>query len=112
MAAGSATIEGLTGETTYKATLRNGQKVRGILEFMTLVDLGNAIPVYPEDDFISMLAAAGEGDAFALFPGTYGSATKFIVNKSIEIKGVYPYDRLSSAVISHWRMERDCCSKI
>lgn len=93
IAEGSATIEGLTGETTYKATLRNGQKVRGILEFMTLVDLGNAIPVYPEDDFISMLAAAGDGDAFALFPGTYGTATKFIVNKSIEIKGVYPYDR-------------------
>ena len=93
IAAGSATIEGLTGETTYTATLRNGQKVRGILEFMTLVDLGNAIPVYPEDDFISMLAVAGDGDAFALFPGTYGAGDMFVVNKSIEIKGVYPYDK-------------------
>lgn len=93
MAAGTATIEGLTGETTYKATLRNGSKVRGIVEFMTLVDIGNAIPVHPEDDFISLLAAANDGDAFALFPGTYGAASKFVVNKSIEIKGVYPYNK-------------------
>ena len=91
--AGSATITGLTGETNYNVTLRNGEKVRGILDFMTLVDIGNAIPVHPEDDFISLLAAANDGDAFALFPGTYGSASKFSVNKSIEIKGVYPYNK-------------------
>ena len=64
--AGSATIEGLTGETTYTATLRNGAKTRGVMEFMTLVDIGNAIAVYPEDDFLAMLAAANDGDAFAL----------------------------------------------
>ena len=93
VAAGSTTIEGLTGETTYTATLRNGTKTRGIMNFMTLVDIGNAIPVHPEDDFLSMLAAANDGDAFALFPGTYGSATKFTVNKSIEIKGVYPFNK-------------------
>ncbi len=93
IAAGNATIEGLTGETTYTATLRNGAKIRGIMNFMTLVDIGNAIPVYPEDDFLSMLAAANDGDAFALFPGTYGSANKFTVNKNIEIKGVYPFNK-------------------
>jgi len=93
IAAGSATIEGLTGETNYTVTLKNGNKTRGILEFMTLVDIGNAIAVHPEDDFISLLAAANDGDAFALFPGTYGSASKFSVNKSIEIKGVYPYNK-------------------
>lgn len=93
IAAGSATIEGLTAETSYTAILKNGTKTRGILEFMTLVDIGNAIAVHPEDDFISLLAAANDGDAFALFPGTYGSASKFSVNKSIEIKGVYPYNK-------------------
>lgn len=91
--AGSATIEGLTGETTYTATLRNGAKPRGVMEFMTLVDIGNAIAVYPEDDFLAMLAAANDGDAFALFPGTYGSASKFAVKKNIEIKGVYPFNK-------------------
>lgn len=93
VAAGSATIEGLTGETTYTVTLRNGAKTRGIVEFMTLVDIGNAIAVHPEDDFLALLAAANDGDAFALFPGTYGSANKFTVNKNIEIKGVYPFNK-------------------
>ncbi len=93
IAAGSATIEGLTSETNYTVTLKNGAKTRGILEFMTLVDIGNAIAVHPEDDFLALLAAANDGDAFALFPGTYGDASKFSVNKSIEIKGVYPYDK-------------------
>jgi hypothetical protein len=93
IAAGSATIEGLTGETNYTVTLKNGAKTRGVLEFMTLVDIGNAIAVHPEDDFLALLAAANDGDAFALFPGTYGDASKFLVNKSIEIKGVYPYDK-------------------
>ena len=93
VATGSATIEGLTGETTYIATLHNGAKIRGVMEFMTLVDIGNAIPVHPEDDFPALLASAKEGDAFALFPGTYGSASKFSVNKNIEIKGVYPFNK-------------------
>jgi hypothetical protein len=93
IAAGSATIEGLTAETTYTATLKNGAKTRGILEFMTLVDIGNAIAVYPEDDFLALLAAANDGDAFALFPGNYGAGDIFVVNKTIEIKGVYPYDK-------------------
>ncbi len=93
IAAGSATIEGLTAETTYTATLKNGAKTRGTVEFMTLVDIGNAIAVYPEDDFIAMLAAANDGDAFALFPGNYGAGDMFVVNKTIEIKGVYPYDK-------------------
>lgn len=93
IAAGSATIEGLTAETTYTATLKNGAKTRGTVEFMTLVDIGNAIAVYPEDDFLALLAAANDGDAFALFPGNYGAGDIFVVNKTIEIKGVYPYDK-------------------
>lgn len=92
VANGSATIEGLTDETNYTVTLKNGTKTRGMLTFMTLVDIGSAIPVHPEDDFSALLAAANDGDAFALFPGTYGVTSKFVVNKSIEIKGVYPYN--------------------
>lgn len=93
IANGSATIEGLTSETTYKVTLKNGDKTRGVIDFMTLVDLGDAIAVYPEDDFAAMLAASNDGDAFALFPGTHGVGNKLVVNKNIEIKGVYPYDK-------------------
>jgi hypothetical protein len=91
--AGIATIEGLASETNYTVTLKNGSKTRGVLTFMTLVDIGNAIPVYPEDDLQAMLDVASDGDVFALFPGTYGDGSKIVISKSVEIKGVYPYDR-------------------
>src|SRR5690554_1104479 len=93
VAAGTALIEGLTGETTYTARVMNGEKTRATVTFETLLDIGNATPVSPEDDFLAMLAEADDGDAFALFPGTYGDATKFIINKQLEIKAVYPYDK-------------------
>ena len=93
IAAGVATIEGLTAETDYTIRLMNGEKVRGTAAFKTLVDIGNAIPVTPEDDFLAMLASANDGDAFALFPGNYGDASKFQVSKNIQIKGVYPFDK-------------------
>lgn len=93
IAAGKATIEGLTGETNYVATLYNNTKVRGTKEFMTLVDIGNATPVYPEDDLTALLSEAKDGDAFALFPGIYETGNTLIISKNLEIKGVYPYDK-------------------
>ncbi|OJV90806.1 MAG: hypothetical protein BGO34_21025 [Bacteroidia bacterium 44-10] len=90
---GMAVVEGLTGETSYTARVMNGEKVRATVSFTTLVDIGNATPVYPEDNFIAMLAAAEDGDAFALFPGTYGELSKFTISKKVEIKAVYPYDK-------------------
>lgn len=93
VAAGAANIEGLTGSTKYTATLLNGTKVRATITFETLLDLGGAIEVTPEDDFKSMLAAAADGDAFALHPGKYGDGSKVTVNKSIEIRGVFPNDK-------------------
>lgn len=93
VAAGSATIEGLTGSTKYTATMLNGTKVRATVAFETLLDLGGAIEVTPDDDFKAMLASASDGDAFALHPGKYGDGGKITVNKSIEIRGVFPSDR-------------------
>lgn len=102
IAAGAATITGLTGETTYTAKLMNGTKVRGTLTFTTLLDLGDAIAVTPEDDLADILANAEEGDAFALYPGTYKvtdtkdgveSLAKIAISKSIELKAVRPNDR-------------------
>lgn len=90
---GVATITGLTGETKYTAKLMNGLKVRGTLEFTTTVDLGNAIPVNPGDDLETLLAEAQDGDAFAIFPGTYGASTKFVIKKNVEIKAVRPNDK-------------------
>ncbi|MDU1904091.1 MAG: DUF4957 domain-containing protein [Dysgonomonas sp.] len=93
IAAGTATISGLTGETAYKATLMNNDKIRGVLDFTTLVDLGGAIAVYPEDDFAALLAEAKDGDTFALFPGTHGDGAKLTVKASIGIKAVKPSDK-------------------
>lgn len=95
-AAGQATIEGLTGETLYTATLFNNAKRRGIVEFETLVDIGTATPVRPEDDLLAIIEAAAEGDVLALFPGEYGSLDAGLtidLTKSISIKGVYPFDK-------------------
>lgn len=91
--AGVASVSGLNPETEYTAQLMNNDKVRGTVSFKTLVDIGNAIPVTPEDDFLALLQTAEDGDAFALFPGVYGDASKFEVSKNIEIKGVYPFDK-------------------
>lgn len=93
IAAGVAEVSGLNGETKYSAVIYNGEVQRGKTSFTTLVDLGNAMPVNPTDDFAAILAAAKAGDAFALYPGTYGSATKFIVPANVEIKAVYPNDK-------------------
>lgn len=99
IAAGAATIGGLTPETAYTAKLMNGTKTRGTINFTTLVDLGGAIAVTPEDDFVAMLEAAQDGDAFAFYPGTYtaplseGKVGKINIAKSIEIKAVRPSDR-------------------
>jgi len=92
IAAGAATITGLSGETEYTATLKNGSKTRGVLTFTTMIDLGDAIGVYPEDDLIAILDAAEEGDAFVLFPGTYSLGT-YEITKSLKISGYKPTDK-------------------
>lgn len=100
IAAGKAVIEGLTPETEYKAVMMNGEKTVGEISFETLLDLGGAIEVKPESDWVAMLTAAEAGDAFAFHPGTYqaalndaGVVDKVVIEKGIEIKAVRPYDR-------------------
>lgn len=93
-AEGIATISGLSGETKYTVVMYKGTKQRGAVTFTTLIDLGNATPVYPEDDLNAVIAAAKDGDAFVLFPGEYlAYSGNIILNKSISIKGLYPYNK-------------------
>jgi len=91
-AAGVATITGLTGETAYTATLKNSSKTRGILTFTTLIDLGDASAIYPEDDIIAILDAAEEGDAFVIFPGEYNLGS-YEITKSIKLSGYKTSDK-------------------
>lgn len=92
IAAGAATITGLTGETSYSAVLKNGTKTRGTLTFTTMIDLGDATGVYPEDDLKAILDAAEDGDAFVLFPGTY-SLGAYEITKSLKISGYKTNDK-------------------
>lgn len=91
-AEGAATIEGLTGETEYTAQILNGAKVRGVVSFTTLIDLGNVIQVNPGDDLDGILAAANDGDAFGLMPGEY-NISSLSITKSVTLQGVRPTDR-------------------
>lgn len=99
IAAGQATITGLKAETEYTAKLMNGDRTRGTQTFTTLIDLGGAIEVKPDDNLVEMLINANPGDAFALHPGTYiipdeeNAAGKLNIATSVEIKAVRPSDR-------------------
>lgn len=91
---GMATITGLTGETDYTIKMLKGTKQRGSVTFKTLIDLGGATAIHPEDNLSTVIAAAKEGDALVLFPGNYLAYTGLItINKSISIKGLYPSNK-------------------
>lgn len=93
-AAGEATISGLTGETAYTVKMMKGTKQRGQATFTTLLDIGDAIAVYPEDDLNAVITAAEPGTVLVLFPGDYQVYTgSIVINKSISIKGFYPYNK-------------------
>lgn len=101
-AAGQATIEGLTPETTYTAYLYYNGKQCGNRTFTTIADLAGAVLVHEEDDFKAMLEdeALADGTVFALYGGTYelnvndeGMTGAVKISKSITIKGIYPTDQ-------------------
>jgi len=92
IASGVAIITGLVSETSYTARLMNGTATRGTVSFTTLLDLGGAIAVYPEDNLTAILESASEGDVFALLPGTY-STQDIVISKTIAIKGARPTEK-------------------
>ena len=92
IAAGSASVTGLTSEATYTAKLMNGTKTRGTATFTTLIDLGGAIQVNPGDDLKAILEAANANDVFALMPGNYPTQD-INITKTVGIKGARPYDK-------------------
>lgn len=102
IAAGAATVPGLTGETAYTAVLYNNEKVRGTITFTTTVDIGTATLVKEGDNLATMLAAATEGEVFAIMPGTY-SLGEYSLTKSIALKGVRPADR--PIITGHFKIE-------
>jgi len=93
IAAGEATITGLTGETDYTAKLLAGTKVRGTATFTTLYNFTGATLVSPSDNLATLIANAAAGTVFGLAPGTYTVNADVITSKSITIRGTKPTDR-------------------
>lgn len=91
--AGIATITGLTGETEYTVVLYNNGTVRGTSIFTTLIDIGDATLLQPEDDLAQFIADAEPGDALVLAPGEFVTTGTIVLDKAISLKGLYPYDK-------------------
>ncbi|MFC0776598.1 DUF5123 domain-containing protein [Flavobacterium sp. HJSW_4] len=91
--AGVAIVTGLTPETDYAVTLKNGTKTRGTLSFTSGVDLTNGIIVNPGDDLNAKIALATAGSRLLLMPGIYQTTGEVILNKSLIIRGVRPEDK-------------------
>lgn len=86
IAAGSATVPGLEPETTYKVTLKLGEKTRGYATFTTNVDFRDAITVSPTDDWKSAIENAAPGTKIALAPGVYQlTDAKLKINSNVMI---------------------------
>ena len=96
IAAGKATISGLTPETNYTIKLYNTTKTRGTVKVKTAIDLGGATLVKAGSDLKTCIDNANDGDVLALMPGTYPINTidgNMPLNKNIAIKSVRSYDK-------------------
>lgn len=92
-AAGVAIVTGLTPETNYAVTLKNGTKTRGTLNFTSGVDLTNGIVINSVDDLNAKIAQAPAGSRLLLMPGTYQTTGEIILNKTLIIRGVRPENK-------------------
>jgi hypothetical protein len=86
IAAGSATITGLSAETLYTAKIYNNNIERGSVNFTTSVDVSAFTQVHNDIEFAAALAATGPVK-IALHPGTYTFASDITANKNITIVG-------------------------
>ena len=101
IAAGAATVTGLTPETSYKALLkRDNGKTRGTITFKTGIDLADTdILVKAGSDIAAAINDAPEGYRLIVEPGEYGIATdaaaaggSITISKQLTIKGLRQND--------------------
>ena len=97
IAAGAATVTGLTPETEYTALLKSATgKTRGTITFKTGIDLADTdILVKAGDDISAAIKNAPEGYRLVVEPGEYGIATdeaafggSITISKQLTIKGL------------------------
>lgn len=87
-AAGSATLEGLSGGVDYVVTLYNGTKKRGTTDFTTLLEAN----VLPGMDLSAIIDGSEDGATLIVAAGTYDISGKEIT-RSITIAGQKWYDK-------------------
>lgn len=75
ISSGSATITGLDPETSYRATLKLGEKTRGYATFITNLDMRDATLLTPAEDWVAAIENAAAGSKFALAAGEYTMTT-------------------------------------
>ena len=101
IAAGAATVTGLTPETEYKALLKSATgKTRGTITFKTGIDLADTdILVKAGEDIVAAIKDAPEGYRLVVEPGEYGIATdeaafggSITISKQLTIKGLRQND--------------------
>ena len=77
IAEGKVVLTGLTPETAYTVNLLRGTKTRGTITFTTIIDLGDAKPVYADatqEELTAIFDALEAGDKVCLLPGEDGSS--------------------------------------
>lgn len=101
IAAGAATITGLTPETEYTAVMkRSNGLTRGTVTFTTAIDLAETdILVKEGESIVDAIKNAPEGYRLVLMPGTYNIPTEeaefggvATIDKALSIKGLRPND--------------------
>jgi hypothetical protein len=89
IAAGEATLGGLTVATDYTVTIYNGSKRRGTIPFFTT----RSANVFPENDLAAVIAEAVDGAELVLAAGNYTTAAVISLNKSLSIVAQDPNNR-------------------
>lgn len=94
-AAGIATIEGLTAEANYQATLYNGAKKRGAKTFQTAYDLAAGAILLTTSDDIKAIIEAGGYTEYVFEPGDYTSQGVNITLPAgaATLRGLRSYDK-------------------
>lgn len=98
IAAGKATVEGLSPTTKYTINLYNGEKERGSKTITTIADMTGKTIVQEGDNLKSILTNAADGEQFVLMPGTYqipsadddGKTSSAVLKTNVSIEGMYP----------------------
>lgn len=94
-AAGIATIEGLTAEVNYQATLYNGAKKRGAKTFQTAYDLAAGAILLTTSDDIKAIIEAGGYTEYVFEPGDYTTQGVSITLPAgaATLRGLRSYDK-------------------